>query len=121
MQRMNGRPIRTKVVIVVRTLYGIKYLAMQFQNCFFGTIGNMLGYRSSVDEPDLWYKPMTDTDYFEYYSYILVYVDDLLLIMKCSKETMAQIQERFTGKHSIIEEPKSYIEVDINIIYYSNG
>ena len=72
-----------KVVIAVRLLYGLKYSDLQFQNCLSGTLSNMIGYRSSVDEPDHWYKPMTDTDYFEYYSYMLVYVDDLLLIMKC--------------------------------------
>ena len=58
-------------------------------------------------DPDLWYKHMTDADGFEYYAYIIVYVDDLLLIMKYPKEAMAQIQDIFTVKPSSIEETKS--------------
>ena len=64
---------------------------------------------------------MTDADGFEYYAYILVYFDDILLIMKYPKDALAQIQESFTVKPSSIEEPKSYPGADINKIYYSDG
>ena len=64
---------------------------------------------------------MTDADGFEYYAYILVYFDYILLIMKYPKEAMAHIQEIFTVKPSSTEEPKSYIGADINKIYYSGG
>ena len=64
---------------------------------------------------------MTDADGFEYYAYILVYVENILLIMKCPKEAIALIQEHFKVKPSSIEEPKSYLGSDINKIYYSNG
>ena len=70
---------------------------------------------------DLWYKPMTVTDSFEYYAYILVYVDDLLLIMKDLKEVMTQIKESFTIKPSSIEEPKSYLGADIGKVFYEDG
>ena len=64
---------------------------------------------------------MTDADGFEYYAYNLVYVDNILLIMKDPKEAMAQIQESFTIKPPSIKETKSYIGADINKIYYSDG
>ena len=63
---------------------------------------------------------MTDANGFEYYAYILIYVDDLLIIMKDPKEAMAHIQESFTVKPSIIEEPKIHLGADINKIYYSD-
>ena len=46
---------------------------------------------------------MTDAYVFEYYAYILVYVEDLLLIIKYPKEAMAQIQESFVVKPSSIK------------------
>ena len=58
---------------------------------------------------------------FKYYSYIPVYVDNLLLIIKYLKEAMSQIQEIFTVKPFFIEEPKSYLGSDINKIYYRDG
>ena len=64
---------------------------------------------------------MNDADGFEYYAYILVYVYDILLIMKYPKEVMAQIQEKIIVKPSSIKEPKSYIGDDINKKYYSDG
>ena len=64
---------------------------------------------------------MTNADGFEYYAYILVYIDNLSLIMKYPKEAMAHIKEIFTIKPSSIEEPKSYLGANINKIYYSDG
>ena len=121
MQGMNGSLIRKKIVIVVISLYGLKSSALQFRNCLAETLGNQLGYKSSLADHDILYKPMTDADGFEYYTYLLVYVDNLLLIMKDPKESMAQILESFTVKYSSIEEPKSYLGADINKIYYSGG
>ena len=70
---------------IVRTIYGLKYSDLQFRNCLTETLGNQNGYKSSLADPDICYKPMNDADNFEYYSYILVYVDNLLLIMKYPK------------------------------------
>ena len=72
-------------------------------------------------DPDIWYKPITDADGFEYYAYTLLYVYNILLIMKYPKEAMTQIWESFTFKHSSIKEPKIYLGADINTIYYSDG
>ena len=112
---------KDKVVVVVRALYGLKSSALQFRNCLAEALGNKLGFKSSLADPDLWYKPMTDSSGFEYYAYILVYVDDLLLIMKEPKEAMAKIKESFTVKPSSIEEPKSYLGADIGKVYYEDG
>ena len=46
---------------------------------------------------------MNDADDFEYYAYILIYVDNLLLITKDPKEAMSQIQESFKVKPFSIE------------------
>jgi hypothetical protein len=54
--------------------------------------------------------------------YILVYVDNLLIIDKMPKKFMSMIRESFTVKPLSIEEPKSYLGVlDINKAYYSVG
>ena len=112
---------KDKVVIVVRALYGLKSSALQFRNCLAETLGNRLGYKSSLADPDLWYKPMKTANGFEYYAYILVYVDDLLLIMKDPKEAMSQIKESFTVKPASIEQPQKYLGADISKVYYADG
>ena len=112
---------KDKVVVVVRALYGLKSSALQFRNHLADTLGNHLGFKSSLADPDLWYKASTDNKGFEYYSYILVYVDDLLIIDKAPKRFMDQVQQKFTVKPSSIEEPKSYLGADISKVYYNDG
>ena len=69
-------------------------------------------------DPDLWYKPSTDSQGNEYYSYILVYFDDLLIIDENPNKYMMMIKEKFKVKESSIEEPKSYLGADVSKVYY---
>jgi hypothetical protein len=115
------RADKDKVVVVVRALYGLKSSALQFRNHLADTLGNKLGFKSSLADPDLWYKAAVDSTGNKYYSYILVYVDDLLIIDKEPKKFMAQIQDSFTVKPDSIEEPKTYLGADIGKVYYPDG
>ena len=110
-----------RIVVVVRALYGLKSSALQFRNHLAETLDNRLGYKSSLADPDLWYKPMTDETGFKYYAYILVYVDDVLIINKHPKRDMELIKSDFTVKPSSIEEPKRYLGADVNKVYYPDG
>jgi hypothetical protein len=72
-------------------------------------------------DPDLWYKPATSSSGEKYYSYILVYVDDLLIIDKDPGKFMEMVQGSFTVKPDSIEVPKSYLGADIGKVHYSDG
>ena len=112
---------KDKVVVVVRALYGLKSSALQFRNHLASTLGNHLGFKSSLADPDLWYKPETSPQGFKYYSYVMVYVDDILIVSKDPSRYMKQIQEDFTLKPSSIGVPKSYLGADISKVYHSDG
>ena len=66
--------------MVIRALYGLKYSSLQFRKYLAETLGNKLGFKSSLIDPDLCYKASTSHIGFEYYSYIIVYVDDIIII-----------------------------------------
>ena len=51
---------RDRVVVVIRALYGLKSSALQFHNHLANTLGNRLGFRSSLADPDLWMKAETE-------------------------------------------------------------
>jgi hypothetical protein len=68
-----------KKAIIVRALYGLKSAGASFRN-HLGECMRALGYVPCLADPDLWIKPQTTKDGFEYYSYILCYVDDILVI-----------------------------------------
>jgi hypothetical protein len=73
-------PDAGKSAIIVRALYGLKSAGAAF-HAHLADCMQHLGYTSFPANPDLWYKevkqPVTGV---LYYSYILIYVDDILCI-----------------------------------------
>ena len=110
-----------KIIVITRALYGLKSSALMWQNHLADIIGNKLKFKSSLADPDLWYKPMITSDGIEYYAYILVYVDNILIIDKNPEQFMDLLKSSYTVKPSSIGEPKNYLGADINKVYYSNN
>ena len=66
--------------IIVRSIYGTYSAASSFRNHLADCMHNS-GYKPCRADPDLWYKPkVTESDGFEYYAYMLLYVDNILSI-----------------------------------------
>ena len=68
-----------KKAIIVRALYGLKSSGAAFR-AHLADCMRVLGYEPCLADPDLWSKPEVDPSGFEYYSYILCYVDDVIVI-----------------------------------------
>ena len=84
------------VIVVICALYGLKSSAPQFRNHLTETLGNKLGFKSSLADPNLCYNAITSPDGFEYFLYILVYVGDLLIIDKFTQRYMEIVKTSFT-------------------------
>ncbi len=39
-----------------------------------------MGFTSSLADPDVWFRPAVKPDGFQYYEYVLAYVDDILAL-----------------------------------------
>ena len=65
------------ILIVKRALYGLKSSGAAFR-AHMAEINIDMGYKSSTADPDVWYRPAVKPNGFEYYEYILAYVDDLI-------------------------------------------
>ena len=109
------------MVIIVRALYGLKSSALQFRNFLANTLGNHLGFTSSLADPDVWYKAKTKPNGFKYYSYILVYIVDLLIIDQTPSKYMEMVSKDFTIKPGSVEVPKMYLGADIGKVSYPDG
>ena len=104
--------------MVIHALYGLKSTALKFRNHLAEKLRNKIGFKSSLANPDLWYKASTPPDVFDYYLYILVYMDDILIIDKFTQRYTEMVKTSFTVKSSRIEEPKSYLGADVVELYY---
>ncbi len=72
-------PDAGKNAIIVHVLYGLKSSGAAFC-AHLASFMRQMGYTSCKADPDLWYKAKTrPDDNFRYYSYILCYIDDILV------------------------------------------
>ena len=69
-----------------------------------------MGFKSCKADPDVWMRPGTIDDGSEYWQYVLLYTDDILVIM-CDPKTFLrqEIGSRFTLKESSIGPPTQYL------------
>jgi hypothetical protein len=101
-----------KFAVIVRALYGLKSAGNSWRNHFATCIREDLGYAPTVADPDVYLKPETKPDGTKYYSYLIVYVDDILCIHDQPKRIMDKIGSLFNLKNTV-EEPKLYLGADI--------
>ena len=91
--------------MIVRALYGLKSSGAAFR-AHLGKCMQGLGYEPCLADPDLWLRrEVRPDDKFEYYSYILCYVDDITVVHHAASEILERIDKYFTLKPSSIGEP----------------
>ena len=66
-------------------------------------------------------RPGVKPDGFEYWEYILVYVDDVLCVSHDPVKTLQALQKFFKLKRDKIEEPEMYLGAEISKMQVDNG
>ena len=54
---------------------------------------HLLGFSSCLADPDVWFRPATKPCGFQYYEYVLVYVDDLLVLSHQGELIMKSLED----------------------------
>jgi hypothetical protein len=81
-----------------------------------------MGYTSCKADPDLWLKAETrPDDGSRYYSYILCYVDDILVIHHDSLSVLNQINEYMPLKPTSVGDPDIYLGAKMRYTQLANG
>jgi hypothetical protein len=102
-------PKAGKTVIIVRALYGIKSAGAAFRS-HLASFMRQMGYTSCKANPDLWMKvELRPDNNFKYYSYILIYVDDILVIHHNATSVLAWLNKYLPLKPSSVGDPDIYI------------
>jgi len=102
-----GRP-----VLIVRALYGLSSSGARWRDHMAATLREA-HFVSSKGDPDVWMRPATKPDGSEYYEYVLVYVDDILVVSCEPKEVMDYLATKYTLKEGSVKEPTTYLGADI--------
>jgi hypothetical protein len=110
-----------KKAIIIRATYGLKSLGAAFHKHLADCMRH-LGYTPCLADPDLWMKPEVDPDgNFEYYSYILCYVDDVLVIHHDAMTQLMKIDKYFKLKETSIGDPDVYLGAKLKYHTAPNG
>jgi hypothetical protein len=78
-------------------------------------------YVACKADPDVWMQPETKPDGFKYWSYILVYTDDLLVIHENPQSVMDFLASRYTLKEGSVMEPEVYLGAQVKKWYISGS
>ena len=85
-----------------------------------------MGYESSIDDPDVWFRKAIKDDGSEYYEYVLLYVDDTLVVSEHPKEALIELNKYFPLKKDkngkpLIGPPSIYLGGKIFQLELPNG
>ena len=100
------------VVKVVRALYGLKSSGAAWREMFNATVLEM-GFASTIADPDVYRKAHAKDNGFKYYEYLLVYVDDVLIISHDPNRHLKSIQAQYELNPSSIGPPSRYLGADV--------
>ena len=110
-----------KIFIIVRALYGLKSSGAAFRALLCEKLWE-LGYRPSYADPDVYMRPAVKESGFEYWEYVLCYVDDVLCVSHKPERTMEGIKaKKFTIKGGKVEEPDMYLGAELSKIANEDG
>jgi hypothetical protein len=114
-----GAELQGKPVLIVRALYGLKSSGAAWRSHLVNTL-TTLGFTSCLADPDVWYGENTKPDGFQYYEYVLVYVDDVLTISHDSERIMKALAEFYHLKDGY-SKPTRYLGAEIKEWKFPNG
>jgi hypothetical protein len=110
-----------KVALIRRALYGGKSAGKDFRNHLRSCMRHM-NFVSCPADPDVWMRPAKHSDGSEYYEYILLYVDDALVVSENPEQLLRnELGRYFTLKEESIGPPKIYLGGHVRKVELENG
>jgi hypothetical protein len=103
------------ISLVKKALYGLKSAGAAFRSLLADTLMD-IGYKPTKADPDVWIRPATKSDGFEYYEMVLCYVDDILSISDDPKTTLLAFTRTFKLKDDKIEPPEIYLGAQLRLM-----
>lgn len=110
-----------KCILIVRALYGLKSAGASWRKMFSDMIVGEMGFMPTKADRDVYIRPAVGTDGFQYYEYILVYVDDLLVLSEDCGSILKYIDAKFKLKEGSVGKPTTYLGAQIEEFTLPDG
>ena len=80
-----------------------------------------LGYQSCKADLDIWLKPCTRPDNgYKYYAYVLLYIDNCLVLHHNDKQVLLEIDKYFPMKKGLIRDLEIYLGAKLRKVTLDN-
>ena len=110
-----------KHALIRQALYGGKSAGCNFRNHLHECM-SFLGFQSCRTDPDVWMREATKSDGSQYWEYVLLYVDNTLVVSDRGKLVLRnEIGKYFTLKESSIGPPSLYLGGHMRKVTMTNG
>lgn len=106
---------------LVRALYGLKSSGAAWRAMFAAFVINVLDFKPTRADADVYMRKNFRDGGKAYYEYLLVYVDDILIVSHAPEEVMKQIGKEFEIKNNEYGPPTSYLGASITKVQLDNG
>ena len=110
-----------KRALIRRALYGGKTAGRDFRNHLRACMDHM-GFKSCRADPDVWMRPSTKSDGTAIWEYVLLYVDDALVVSDNAERILRnELGKYFELKEASIGPPDIYLGGKMRIVTMENG
>ena len=103
------------IMLIRKALYGLRSSGAAFRAHLAETLYN-IGFVLTRADPNIWRRPAIKEDGFEYYEYVLCYVNDILTMCHKASDVLKAIQTIFKLKDDRIEPPDMYLGATLSIM-----
>ena len=110
-----------KVAIMHRAVYGGKMSGRDFSN-YLRSFMYFINFTSCPADPRVWMRPAIKSDGTKCYDYVLLYVDDALVVSENAESVLRNELERyFELKEESIRPPDHYLGSKVRKVQLENG
>ena len=111
-----------KRALIRRALYGGKSAGRDFRNHLRMFMSETLKFEPCPSDPDVWIRPAKRSNGEDYYEYVLLYVDDCLVISENAERILRkEIGDHFALKPESIMPPSQYLGGRLSSVTLDNG
>ena len=110
-----------QAALIHHALYSGKEAGRDFRNDLHSCM-EFLNFKSCLTDPDVWMRPAVKSDGNTYYEYILLYVDDVLVVSENAESILRnELRRHFHHKDELIGQPTVYLGGSVHKVQLENG
>ena len=111
---------KSKLLIVVRELYGIKSAGSTWHTAIAQVLKD-LDFVSTLADPEVWIREAVCEDGLKRYEMLFVYVDDILAVLHKATDVIKEITELYRAKEGSIKPLDIYLGENIMKVKMPDG